>query len=109
MIQIELAVDDRGIIRLCEARGHAGAGRQGADIVCAAVSVLVRSFLRATEGRRGIIVEADVHTEGFTRFRAVWTDEGRDFLFAAGEFLIEGLRSVAEEFPRHCSIRIRRN
>ncbi|MDR0552343.1 MAG: ribosomal-processing cysteine protease Prp [Spirochaetaceae bacterium] len=108
MIEIDAALDESGIIRSLRAQGHAGAGARGSDLVCAAVSVLVRSFLRVTEGRNGIEVRADAKNEGFAAFEArADTDAGRDFLFAAGEFLVEGLRSVAEEFPQNCRIKIK--
>jgi hypothetical protein len=32
--------------------------------------------------------------------------EGRDFLAAAGAFLVEGLRSVSEKYPDCCCITI---
>jgi hypothetical protein len=33
-----------------------------------------------------------------------YSAEGRDYLSAAGAFLIEGLRSVSEAYPDHCGI-----
>jgi hypothetical protein len=35
---------------------------------------------------------------------ADYSAEGRDFLAAAGAFLIEGLRSVSEAYPDNCGI-----
>jgi hypothetical protein len=32
--------------------------------------------------------------------------EGRGFLAAAGAFLIEGLRSVSQEYPEYCCLTI---
>jgi hypothetical protein len=37
---------------------------------------------------------------------ADYTPEGKDFLSAAGAFFIEGLVSVAEEYPDYCRINI---
>jgi hypothetical protein len=37
---------------------------------------------------------------------AEYDAEGRDFLAAAGAFLIEGLRSVSEEYPDCCCLTI---
>jgi hypothetical protein len=37
---------------------------------------------------------------------ADYTPEGKEFLSAAGAFLIEGLVSVAEEYPDYCKITI---
>jgi hypothetical protein len=35
-----------------------------------------------------------------------YSEEGREFLAAAGAFLIEGLRSVSEDYPDYCDITI---
>jgi hypothetical protein len=40
---------------------------------------------------------------------ADYTEEGREFLAAAGAFLIEGLMSVSEDFPDYCRIDIQRD
>jgi hypothetical protein len=37
---------------------------------------------------------------------ADYSAEGRDFLAGAGAFLIEGLRSVSEEYPDNCGLEI---
>ena len=107
MIDIEAVLDEDGILRSCKACGHAGAGKTGADIVCAAVSVLMRTAVRALSGRKGITVRYDAPEPGFLFLEADYTS-GRDFLFAVGVFLIEGLASVAEEYPRNCKLTIRR-
>jgi hypothetical protein len=38
--------------------------------------------------------------------KADYDAEGRDFLAAAGAFLIEGLRSVSQEYPEYCCLTI---
>ena len=43
MIRVRIERDSLGRIRGFEAKGHAGAGPKGKDIVCAAVSVLTDS------------------------------------------------------------------
>ena len=108
MIAIEAVLDECGILRSCTASGHAGAGKTGTDIVCAAVSVLMRTAARTLSNRKGITIRCDAPDPGFLNLEAVYTAEGKDFLFAAGEFLIEGLGSVAGEFPQNCTLLIRR-
>jgi uncharacterized protein YsxB (DUF464 family) len=46
MIGIDAAFDKAGLLRFCEVRGHAMAGPAGYDLVCAAVSVLIRTAFR---------------------------------------------------------------
>jgi len=108
LIEIEAVFDQNGVLRSCKASGHAGAGKTGTDIVCAAVSVLMRTAVRALSGREGIGLRCDAPEPGLLSIEADYTAEGREFLFAAGVFLAEGLASVAEEYPNHCRLTIRR-
>jgi len=97
-------MDDDGILRACKALGHAGAGKAGTDIVCAAVSVLMRTALSTLSNRRGITIRGGAPEKGQMWLEADYEAAGKDFLFAAGAFLIEGLKSVAQEFPKNCKI-----
>jgi uncharacterized protein YsxB (DUF464 family) len=108
LIEIEAVLDDNGVLQSCKASGHARAGRKGTDIVCAAVSVLMRTAVRALSGRKGITFRYDAPEEGLLFLEADYTAEGKEFLYAAGVFLTEGLMSVAEEYPQHCRLTIRR-
>ncbi|MDR1972218.1 MAG: ribosomal-processing cysteine protease Prp [Treponema sp.] len=108
MVGIEVTLDQAGLLRSCRVKGHAGAGkglfRRGADPVCAAVSILVRTALRTLAGRRGIELRGGAPDRGLLWMEADYTAEGRDFLAAAGAFLIEGLKSVSEDYPGYCGI-----
>jgi len=108
VIEIEASLDESGTLRACSASGHAGAGVAGNDVVCAAVTVLMRAAVRALSGRDGITIRCDAPEPGFLFLEADCAERGREFLFAAGVFLLEGLASVAEEYPGHCSLSIRR-
>jgi uncharacterized protein len=105
LIDIEAVLDENGILRSCKAGGHAGKGQTG-DIVCAAVSVLIRTAACTLSDREGITVRYEAPEPGLFFLEAEYTAEGRDFLFAAGEFLIEGLASVAGEYPKNCKLTI---
>jgi len=108
LIDIEAVLDENGVLRSCKAGGHAGAGKTGSDIVCAAVSVLMRTAVRVLSDRPGVAVRYEAPEPGLLFLEAEYTAEGKDFLFAAGVYLIEGLASVAEEYPRNCKLTIRR-
>ncbi|MCL2243275.1 MAG: ribosomal-processing cysteine protease Prp [Treponema sp.] len=111
MIEIEAALDNEGVLRACRAAGHAGAGKTGSDIVCAAVSVLMRTAFNALSNRKGIIIRGGAPDKGQmwleTGLEAQDDGKGKDFLFAAGVFLLEGLKSVAQEYPDNCKITIK--
>ena len=108
MIEIEAILDDDRILRACKASGHSGAGKAGADIICAAVSVLIRTAFSVLSGRDGIDVRGGASEKGQFWLEADYTAEGKEFIFAAGEFLINGLSSVAQEYPENCKITIKR-
>ena len=106
MIRIEVALDGAGMLKSCLVSGHAGAGKRGYDVVCAAVSVLTRSLARALAGRQGIEVRGSIPEKGNFWLEAEYAPEGKDFLAGAGAFFIEGLLSVAAEFPDYCKVDI---
>ena len=110
MIEIEAVVDNDGILRACKAAGHAGSGKTGSDIVCAAVSVLMRTAFSTLSGREGIIVSGGAPEKGIMWLETGYTDDGKgkNFLFAAGVFLINGLGSVAQEYPGNCKLTIKK-
>ena len=107
MIEIEAVVEGDGTLRACRALGHAGAGKAGTDIVCAAVSVLMRTAISVLSGKKGITVRGGAPAKGQMWLEAEYNAEGKDFLYAAGLFLIEGLWSVAQEYPKNCKITIK--
>jgi uncharacterized protein YsxB (DUF464 family) len=106
VIKIDAVIEDDGTLRACKACGHAGAGKTGSDIVCAAVSVLMRTALSVLSGKKGIVVRGDAPEKGEFWLEADYEAEGKDFLFASGNFLIEGLMSIAQEFPQNCELNI---
>ena len=114
MVKIEAVVEEDGTLRACKASGHAGAGKTGTDVVCAAVSVLMRTAFSVLSNREGIIVRGGAPQPGEMWLEADYDlavdgqKNGKDFLFATGVFLLDGLRSVAQEYPRNCSFSIRR-
>jgi len=108
MIQAELVLDKAGLLKSCRVLGHAGAGKRGEDIVCAAVSVLTRTIIRVLSDRKDITIRGSIPGEGNFYLEAEYAPDGREFLAGAGAFLIEGLLSVSEEFPDYCKVTIER-
>jgi uncharacterized protein YsxB (DUF464 family) len=108
VIKADLVLDEAGLLRSCRVSGHSGAGKRGGDIVCAAVSVLTRTIVRVLSGRESITIRGEIPEEGNFYLETEYTAEGREFLAAAGAFLIEGLLSVSGEFPDHCKVNTER-
>jgi uncharacterized protein YsxB (DUF464 family) len=107
LIRIDAVFDRAGLLRSCRIAGHAGAGKKGYDIVCAAVSVLSRTMVRTLEKRKGIAVESAAPERGLFGMDIRYEAEGQDFLSAAGAFFMEGLASICEEYPAYCTMNIR--
>jgi uncharacterized protein YsxB (DUF464 family) len=108
MIGIDAAFDEAGLLRFCEVRGHAMAGPAGYDLVCAAVSILTRTAFRVLSGREGISLRGGAPERGVFRMETGYQEAEREFLAACGAFLMDGLASVAEMYPEHVTLTIRR-
>jgi uncharacterized protein YsxB (DUF464 family) len=109
MIKVDAVVDADGVLRSCKIYGHSGAGKKGGDIVCAAVSVLMRTAFSTLGNRDGITIRGDAPEPGILWLEADYSVEGKDFLCAVGIFLLEGLRSVAAEYPENCEVNIKKD
>jgi uncharacterized protein YsxB (DUF464 family) len=115
LIQIDAVLDRAGLLKSCKVEGHAGAKglfrirNAKADIVCAAVSVLVRTALQLFSGKTGIKVRGAAPERGLLWMEIDYTAEGRDFLSVAGEFLVEGLTGVSKDYPKNCKMTIHRS
>jgi uncharacterized protein YsxB (DUF464 family) len=108
VIKAELVLENGGLLKSCRILGHAGAGKRGYDIVCAAVSILMRTAVRVLSGREGLMVRSGAPERGGVWLEVESTAEGGEFLTAAGAFLSEGLLSVSGEFPEFCQVKIER-
>lgn len=84
--------------RIC-AEGHANAGPQGQDIVCAAVSMLMYTLI-ASLARSGI--DADVEEEpGMMLLSVTPEDFDRDYCRAIFDTVSAGLELLADKEPDH--------
>jgi uncharacterized protein YsxB (DUF464 family) len=115
MITISAVTDKTGLLRRCEVRGHAQAGPAGSDIVCAAVSVLCRTALAVLSregegpsgtGPKGLKVQGDAPERGVFLLEVEEPGGAEEYLRAAGEFLLEGLASVARDYPQNCRMAV---
>ena len=91
------------------ARGHAGFGRKGQDIVCAAVSIL--TLTAAEEARRlyeqGLLrcCPETVLREGFASVTVCPLPRFRQQVSASFRFARTGLRLLARQYPRHVRLK----
>ena len=106
MIDIEALLEEDGTLISCKAEGHAKAGKAGSDIVCASVSVLMNTAYAVLSNRKGITLSGEAPKTGQLRLEVKYEAGEKDFLFAIGVFLINGLSSIANEYPKNCKLNI---
>ncbi len=103
MITVLFKRSKSGVICSCSAEGHAGYSKKGYDIVCSAVTVLLKTTVQVLSNTFGIELKTDRLKPGSLSFE-VFLKESNPILEAkleyAGDFLETGLESVRKEFPQ---------
>ena len=90
-----------------KAKGHAGAGKYGQDIVCAAVSVLMQTLANEVEeaARAGTVaLGAVAHGDGWMRVEVTPTRESCNMVEAWVELVQDGLDALAESYPENVEL-----
>ena len=107
MIQVQVIRSNDGLLRSCMAEGHADFSVKGKDVVCAGVSVLLRTVLSLLESSSSISLEADAPKRGMLAFRVKEYDKAETALLVhCGDFLEKGLSSLSNDYPNHVSLRV---
>lgn len=109
MISVQLARAKDGSLASCRALGHARFAEKGNDIVCSAVTVLLRTTMQALSETKGVFVRADASERGSLDFDVSAESapaESRAALVYAGRFLEAGLASLVREYPRNVELKI---
>ncbi|GAX90958.1 ribosomal-processing cysteine protease Prp [Effusibacillus lacus] len=103
MIKVQVFRNPQGRIERFRVDGHAGFADYGNDIVCAAVSVLIQNGVNSIEALLGVSLPA-VSREGLVdcKIPVLPADES-DRVQLLLESMLYGLRSLAEEYPKHVS------
>ena len=109
MISVSLARGKDGALASCRAQGHARFAEKGNDIVCSAVTVLLRTTMQALSETEGVIVRADAKARGALDFDVSAENApaaSRCALVYAGRFLEAGIASLAREYPSNVELKI---
>lgn len=108
MIRAAVTVGPDGLLQRIEITGHAGHGVSGDDIVCAAVTTLVRSAARLLEGDGRFALSGEAPEPGALSF-SVTVGKAADslpYLRGIGDMLILGLSDITREYPDRCSLHV---
>ena len=107
---MRLAKTKRGSLRYCSSSGHAFFARKGSDIVCAAVTTLLRTTLEVLESVEDIKVTADLASRGKLVFNVGHNDlvsiDSLNKVIFAGDFLEIGMQRLAKEYPKNVTVRV---
>lgn len=92
-----------------KAEGHAGAGKYGQDVVCAAVSVLLQTLANeVTEAARAGLLAVGVvaHGDGWMKVEMTPTDQTQDMLEAWVQLVQDGIDALAESYPENVELEV---
>jgi uncharacterized protein YsxB (DUF464 family) len=105
MIEVAVALSSEGVIGELVAEGHAGFAPRGTDIVCAAFTLLLRTFSRTVEATPGVVWSVREDVPG--RFHLVVSgvapgvaEQYRGWC----HFLLRGLEDLADDAPAQVRI-----
>ena len=109
MTSVLLVRSSSGSLLSCRADGHAGYAAAGSDIVCSALSVLLRTTLQTLSMTAGLRLETESPVRGALGFTVRIERPSPEIdarLVYAGDFLEQGIGSLAEEYPDNVELRI---
>jgi uncharacterized protein YsxB (DUF464 family) len=105
VVRIALGLYPSGCLRSLAAEGHAGSGIRGADPICAAVSVLLRTTLNVLRREEAVTYQGSLPGEGRTSITVTsYQAAAGERLLGITNFLLTGLFDLAAEHPEHVSI-----
>ncbi|MCL6548747.1 MAG: ribosomal-processing cysteine protease Prp [Alicyclobacillus sp.] len=98
MIVLDVYERDGGIVRF-SVRGHAGYGKPGKDVVCAAVSALVYNAVNSAERLLGAVLDASDRRDELTC--AVPPKADRPEVQLLLRSMVFGVQQIADLYPAH--------
>ena len=109
MITAVLCRNSDGTFASCEVTGHAGFAPRGADIVCAAVSTVVRTTVAVLQSADSAqLVTCDSSGHGQLAFRATEMSSAfAERMVFAADYLQKGLEIIAAEYPEYLKLRVK--
>ena len=105
MIRVMLFCSASGEFRHCEASGHAGFAKRGKDIVCSAVTIILKTalLLLSDISSDSISLITETASRGNLNFsievKNKLPDEVSIRLMCIADFIRSGIASVSREYP----------
>ena len=107
ILKIDICLNSNNIIKYVKAEGHAGDRTAGENIICAAVSVLLRSAYRAIVKNSHVEACITARNEGSLYFRVIqYQDSQIEWLKGITDYLVTGIKDIETESPDSIKITI---
>jgi uncharacterized protein YsxB (DUF464 family) len=107
VIRLRVRLRPDGCLAGFAASGHAGAGPQGRDAVCAAVTVLLRTSARVLSSRPELRVSGEAPAEGDMRLEMEPPPQAlREWVRGVTDTLVAGLTDLDREFPGRLKLEV---
>lgn len=106
MTAVTLSTGRNGVLIKCQANGHACFSQKGSDIVCSAVTILLRTAMQVLSQNERVTVNADTSSRGNLAFCVEVkedTPETEMCLKYTADFLRTGFTSLQKEYPENVS------
>jgi len=105
ILKINLCLNSNNIIKYVTAEGHAGESPAGENIICAAVSVLIRSAYRTIVKNSKVEACITAKNEGSLYFRIIqYEDSQIEWLKGITDYLVTGIKDIETESPNSVKI-----
>lgn len=106
MTVVTLFTGKNGVLKECKANGHAGFSKKGTDIVCSAVTILLRTAVELLSQMKDVKLSTEAFPRGTLAFLVEMKESCLDFetesrLRCIADFLRQGFASLAKEFPEN--------
>jgi len=107
LIRIKVFLERNCCLKGLESFGHAGLALKGSDILCAAVTILLRTVGKVLTHRKGMVVFRDVAKPGvFSILVQKYEPENLSWLLGVTDTLVGGLEDLVEEYPENLKLEI---
>ena len=104
MTVVTLSYGRNGVIKKCQANGHAGFSKKGSDIVCSAITILIRTAMQVLSHNENVLIVSDASARGSLSFTVEAKSENLETetqLKCIGDFLRTGFLALTKEFPEN--------
>lgn len=110
MTKITLVRAKLGTVLQCKASGHSGFAKSGKDIVCSAITILMRTAIELLSETSEVEFKTDTSLRGNLSFSArVKKSDSilQERILTIGDYLERGFGSLCKEFPENVTFELK--